>query len=142
VLEGFAEVPDHRDEPPVLKVSGAIPLPHPNLTWRLTAIEDPTNVLFLSGGKRRCRYETEITLTQHVTADSLNETLRQTKAARGLKTRTTRVKSGEQTLYDVARRYYGDPSRASDIARANFKGGRQLALGSLLTVGRSLRMPA
>jgi hypothetical protein len=23
VLEGFAEVPDHRDEPPVLKVSGA-----------------------------------------------------------------------------------------------------------------------
>jgi hypothetical protein len=75
------------------------------------------------GRQRRCRYETEITLTQHVTANSLNETLRQTKAARGLKTRTTRVKAGEETLYDVARRYYGDPSRASDIARANFKNG-------------------
>jgi hypothetical protein len=82
-------------------------------------------------------------LTQHVTANSLNETLRQTKAARGLKTRTTRVKAGEETLYDVARRYYGDPSRASDIARGELQaGGRPLALGALLKTGTQLRMPA
>lgn len=141
-LEGFAEVADHQTEPPVLVVSGAVPLPHPNLKWRLTAISDPEEQIYLPEGKVRCRYATDLTLTQHAVASSLEETLRQTKASRGLRTKTTRVKPGEETVTDVARRYYGDPSRASDIARANFKNGRPLALGDLLKVGTQLRMPA
>jgi nucleoid-associated protein YgaU len=52
------------------------------------------------------------------------------------------VRPNEPDLYDVARRYYGDPSRASDIARANFKGGNPLSLGARLTAGTQLRMPA
>jgi hypothetical protein len=99
-------------------------------------------VLFLPGGKSRCRYATQVTLTQHVIATSLAESLKQTKASKGLRTRTTRVRPNEADLYAVARRYYGDPSRAGDIARANFKGGNPLSLGARLTAGTQLRMPA
>lgn len=141
-LESFAEVPDGQQEPPVLAVDGAIPKPHPNLKWRLTLIDDPADVLFLPGGKSRCRYSTTLTLTQHVTPDTLTETLKQTKSSSGLQTRTTRVQPGETTLYDVARRYYHNPARASEIAQANFKNGRPLSLGSKLTAGTQLRMPA
>lgn len=135
-LEGFAEVPEGQAEPPVLTVTGAIPRPHPNIKWRLTSIEDPSEVQHLTGGKERCRYVTAITLTQHVAGDVLNENLKGSKAQKGLRTRTTRVQSNEDDLYAVARRYYGDPSRATDIARANF-----LYLGSRLTAGKALRMP-
>lgn len=142
ILEGFAEVPDGQEQPPTLTVDGAIPKPHPNLKWRLTAIEDPAEQLYLPGGRSRCRYATTVTLTQNVTAQVLAESLRETKASKGLRTRTTRVRSTEPDLFAVARRYYGDPSRASDIARANFKGGHPLALGARLTPGTQLRMPA
>jgi hypothetical protein len=142
ILEGFAEVPGGQQEPPILVVEGAIPKPHPSLKWRLTAIEDPTDVLFLPGGKSRCRYTTQVTLTQHVIATSLVESLTQTKATKGLQAKTTSVRPNEVTLTDVARRYYNDPSRASDIARANFKNGNPLMLGARLTPGTQLRMPA
>lgn len=141
-LEGFAEVPDGQEQPPILTVSGAIPRPHPNLKWRLTQIDDPSEQIYLPGGKSRCRYVTGLTLTQHAVATSLAETLRETKASKGLRTRTTRVRSNEADLFAVARRYYGDPSRASDIARANFSGGHPLTLGGRLTAGTQLRMPA
>lgn len=140
-LESFAEVPSGAQTPPILTVSGAVPSPHPHLKWCLTQIGDPDELLFLRGGKERCRYATTITLTQHVNPADLEESLHATKASRGIRTRTTRVRPGED-LFAVARRFYGDPSRASDVARANFSNGQPLRLGQTLPTGKLLRMPS
>lgn len=142
LLESFAEVPSGRQQPPALTVEGATPRPHPHLKWCLTDIADPTDVLFVPGGKHRCRYATTLTLTQHVDSAELDETLRATGASRGLRTRTTKVRPGENDLFTVARRVYGNPGRASDIAQANFSNGAHLRLGMRLRVGQTLRIPA
>lgn len=141
-LQAFAEVHGDRTEPPVLETVGAIPKPQPNIKWQLTAIEDPFEQDYMSDGKRRSRYATRITLTQASEASKLNESLKATKRAKGLKTRTTKVRPGESDLYAVARRYYGDPSRASDISRANPGKSGPLPLGTKLKAGTTLRMPS
>jgi hypothetical protein len=140
-LESFAEVAPGAQTPPTLTLSGQVPLPHPHLKWCLTNIADPDELLFLTGGKQRCRYATTLTFTQHVDANELEQSLHATKASKGIRTRYTRVKAGED-LFAVARRFYGDPSRASDVARANFQGGKPLRMGQILTVGLRLRMPS
>lgn len=137
-LEAFGETGGN-PEPPVVIADGTIPLPHPNLKWRITDFGTPTVWTLPSG--ERCRYVTTLTLTQNVKAAALEESLHQTSASKGIKTRTTKVRPGED-LYAVARRFYGDPSRASDIARSNFQGGRPLRLGQTLKAGMTLRMPS
>lgn len=140
-LESFAEVWGGRPAPPVLTVEGAIPNAHPRLKWCLSDIADPDELLFLPGGQQRSRYVATLTFTQHVDANELEENLRATRAARGIRTRTTRVREGED-LYAVARRFYRNPARASDIAQANFQNGRPLRLGQKLKAGTLLRMPS
>lgn len=133
-LEALGEVQPGRFEPPIVTVDGAVPKPHPNLTWRITDFGDP-EIEYLGSGDR-CRYVTTLVLTQNVTDRVLIESLKATSKSKGLKTRETTVRAGEDSLYDVARRYYKDPSRASDIARAN-----NLHLGKKLSKGLTLRMP-
>lgn len=136
VLEGFAEVQGGRSEPATVIVSGAVPLPHPNLEWRVTAIDDPSDLLFLPGGTQRCRYSTTVTLTQRATNADASKSIRQNSGSKVVNVRTTTVRSTEHTLMDVARRYYRDASRATDIARANL-----IQLGDRLHQGQKLRMP-
>ena len=134
-LESLGEVAPGKDEPPIVRVLGAVPKPHPNLRWRVLNFSEPTDLLFLSSGKR-CRYVTTVHLIQHVTDQQLVESLKPSKAARGISTRTHTVKAGEDDLYDVARNVYGNPMRASDIATAN-----RLRLGARLKVNQRLRLP-
>lgn len=136
ILEGFAEAQGGQPEPAILKVAGAIPLPHPNLLWRLTAIDDPSEQLFLPGGQERCRYVTVITLTQHVTGADVSKSIQQNSGSKAIQVKTATVQANENSLFDLARRYYHDTSRATDIARANL-----IQLGDRLKQGQKLRMP-
>lgn len=133
-LEGLAEVQAGRSEPPIVTLDGAVPKPHPNLKWVISGFDAPT-VDFLASGER-CRYETTVHLIQRVTDRVLVESLRATSQSKGVKVRTITVRAGEDWLFDVARRAYKDPSRASDIARAN-----SLHLGKKLRAGLVLRLP-
>lgn len=135
ILEGFAEVPAGRAEPPAVTIDGAVPRPHPHIKWQISGFDTPT-VDFLEGGKERCRYETTVHLVQKVTDRVLIESLRATSKSKGVKPRTITVRAGEDWLFEVARRAYKDPSRAGDIATAN-----SLHLGKKLTPGTVLRLP-
>jgi hypothetical protein len=134
-LEGFGEVHAGRTEPPIVTVDGAVPKPHPGLTWRVVDFGDP-EIDYLDGGTQRCRYFTTVSLVQRVTDRVLVESLKVTSKSKGLKSRTITVRAGEDWLFDVARRAYKDPSRASDIARAN-----GLHLGKKLSAGTIVRLP-
>jgi hypothetical protein len=136
-LEHFAEVHAGRSEPPIVTLDGAVPKPHPHLTWRVTNIADP-EVDYVQGsdGAQRCRYFTTVSLVQRVTDRVLVESLKATSKSKGVKSRTITVRAGEEWLFEVARRAYGDPSRAADIATAN-----NLHLGKKLRAGTELRLP-
>lgn len=141
-LQGFAEVHGAQTEPPALVLEGAVPRPQPNIKWQLTDIAEPFEQDYTSTGKNRTRYATKLTFTQQAEADKLNATLRATKKSQKIRTRKTKVRAGERDLYAVARRYYGDPSRASDISRANPTKSGPLPLGTTLKPGTTLKMPS
>lgn len=139
-LESLAEVHGGHDEPPVVKIEGPIPKAHPHLTWWLSEFAEPERIMHLPDGAR-CRYATTITLTQRVSDKLLAQSLRKRKKGKGIANRTHVVTAGEDTLFDIAKHAYGDPSRASDIARANVIKGRPLRLAQRLPVGLRLRLP-
>lgn len=141
-LESLAERTGPDQEPPIVRVVG----PHPYLTlkstvrWRVSSItwdEDSPGTIYLPGGSARSRASATVDLIQHVTDKQLTESVRRGKRAHGIANRSTTARAGEY-LEDVSRREYGDPSRASDIARAN----PGLRLGSKLKVGQRVRLPA
>lgn len=133
-LEALGEVQPGRTEPPIIDLDGAVPKPHPNIRWRIVSFGDPT-VEYLPSGDR-CRYITTVSLIQRVTDRVLQERVKATSGSKGLKARSTTVRAGEDSLYDLARRIYKDPSRAADLATAN-----NLHLGKKLSPGLVLRYP-
>jgi LysM domain len=144
-LESLAErkpIGGGRLEPPVVKVLGP-GIRHQRLKWRITAIDEETErAKYTAGGKDCTLYVATVRLVQHVVDRVLAESLRAVSPAnreRGIRNRTITVKAGETSLYDVAKRVYGDPQKAADIANAN--PGRSLRLGSRLKPGMRLRVP-
>lgn len=135
-LEQMAERAPGSLEPPVVRVVGA-GVPHSGLKWRVQLPDDVDRVQTNPGNGQRVRVWLTVTLIQHVTDTLLAETVRRGKAAKGLTKNRTTVRTGESTLYDVARRVYGDPFRAGDIAAAN----PGIRLGQRLRPGRTLRLP-
>lgn len=139
-LESLAERSAPNGEPPVVRAIGPIPYGTEKSTvrWRVSAIEEiEERTIYLPGGLERCRFVCNVTLIQHVTDRQLAESIRRGKRAQGVTNRKTKAKAGEY-LTDVSRRIYGDPSRASDIARAN----PGLRLGQRLKAGQTVRLPA
>ena len=125
-------------EPPVVVVEGPVPAPANvrNPRWRIEAFSDPVEPPLFNQAGECVRIALDVTLTEYVVDTLLTESLDR-RGGRGLTSRATRVRAGEGTLYDVARRAYGgDGSRAADIARAN-----NLRLGVRLKPGQRLRLP-
>lgn len=137
-LERLAERSGPNLEPPVVKVLGN-GVPHTSLRWRVQSLDEIEDRTRYTTTGDRWRFCVTVTLIQRVTDQVLAESLKAVlpaKRSRGVVNRSTRVKAGEDSVYDVARRVYGDPSRASDIARAN----PGIRLGSKLRVGLRLRL--
>lgn len=126
-------------EPPVVKVLGNGVL-HPEYNWRVVAAEeDIGRRLYLPDGDRRL-YVAVVSLRQQVTERVLAESIRAFRRkgrGPGIRNRTTTVRHGETSLYNVAKRVYRDPSKAADIATAN----PPKTLGGRLKVGERLRLP-
>lgn len=139
LLERLVQRTASNDEPPIVKVRGNGVL-HQGFNWRVASIdEDTARTRYLPNGDRML-FACTVNLIQQVDERVLAESLaafRRRGQGPGIRTRTTKVRQGESSLYDVARRVYRDPSRASDIARAN--PGRRL--GERLKVGWTLRLP-
>lgn len=135
LLERLAERQKPTLVPPIVRVRG--PVPHKGLRWWVSAINvDDEQTLWTDTGDARTRIIVDVELTSYHAPDTLDEDLGPLKSQKGIATRTTRVREGESDLYAVARRVYHDPSRASDIARAN-----HIPLGTRLKTGRPLRIP-
>jgi hypothetical protein len=137
-LKTFLQRTASNGEPPVVKVSGSGIL-HPELNWRITALDPQTDrSLFLDSGDR-CLFVCGLTLTQQIQDRLLTESIAAFKKrgqGKGIRVRTTRVRAGENSLYDVAKRVFHDPSAAREIAVAN-----NLTLARRLRVGQRLRLP-
>lgn len=134
-LKRFLQRTASNGEPPVVKVAG-MGILHPEFNWRVTSVEpDTARSLFLDNGDRHL-FVCTVTLTQQIQDRLLTETIRRGKKARGISHRTVRVRDGERTLYDVARRVFHDPSAAREIAVAN-----NLPLSRRLHKGQRLRLP-
>lgn len=131
-LEQLAERTNDTAEPPVLKVQG-IGVQHAGRNWRLTLPDDPADVQYNLAGDPS-RLAITVTLVEHTTDKLLAQTLTGGPGVRG--TRLVRTRAGD-TLYDLARRYYGDPSRASDIQKAN----PWARFGQVFRAGRKLYIP-
>jgi hypothetical protein len=131
-----------RFEPPIVRVAGQ-GIPRTYLRWRVEEIvEDTDRSLYRThdaGEKdQRHLYVCTVRLVQRVADDPIPESRAVRGRGRGITNRRTTVQTGETSFYDVARRVYGDPSRAADIARANPGVGW---LGSRLRKGTELRLP-
>lgn len=138
-LETLAERSAPNGEPPVVRAIGPIPYGTEKTTvrWRVASIEEITDrTIYLPGGLERCRFACTVTLIQHVTDKQLAESIRRGKRAAGLRSRKVRAREGDY-LTDIARREFGDPGRAGDIARAN----PGLRIGQRLKAGQTVRLP-
>jgi hypothetical protein len=141
LLERLAERPAGATEPPLVEVDG--PVPHRTLQWRIAGLEEIPERTEWNRAGDRTRLAVDVTLVQNVTDRLLTESLGRDRAkTKGIANRRTTVRTGEDSLYDVARRVYGDPSRAGDIARANSVRGVPLRLGMRLKPGYGLRLPS
>lgn len=133
-LESLAEPVKSTGEPPLVRILGPA-LRHQGLKWRVTAIdEDKDRARHGEGGDPQILYVATVTLTQHVRNEVL---ILDGKSAEGLRNRKTSVRKGETSFYDVAKRVYGERSRAKDIVRAN----PGMRLGQKLKAGDDLRLP-
>jgi phage tail protein X len=132
-LERLAQRASDTHEPPVIKVAGA-GIPHTDLNWRVQSIEPNLDQTRYLGDGRRERFACVLHLIENVVDRQLAQTITGGKGIRGR--RTVRARKGE-TLYDVARRIYGDPSRASDLQKAN----PALRFGQALKAGQKIRVP-
>lgn len=134
-LEELARRHPPSNEPPIVKCQG-IGIKHDERQWRVTFEDEPERTIYDLAGNR-IRMWVTVTLVEHLTERLLAETLTGGKAAAGTRTsRHTTTRAGDD-LYAISRRVYGDPSRASDIARAN-PGTR---LGQRFRQGVTLRLP-
>jgi hypothetical protein len=126
-------------EPPIVKAAGHGVL-HPEYNWRVVGL-DPVDdrILFFTGQNDRRLYVANVILRQQVAENVLTESIsksRRRDAGAGLRNRTVTVREGERTLYQVAKRYFRDPSAAREIAVAN-----GITLSTRLKAGRKLRLP-
>jgi phage tail protein X len=132
-LERLAQRAGDTHEPPVISVSGA-GIPHTELNWRLQPIEEnPALTRYKNDGSRE-RFGCTLHLIEAVVDLVLAETIRGGQGLRGR--RTVRARQGE-TLYDIARRVYGDPGRASDLQKAN----PWARFGQVFAAGTKIRVP-
>lgn len=139
-LEMFLRPVAANDEPPIVKVKGE-GVHHPGLGWRMLDLdEEISRRRYVTRSGERKVYVAAVTLVQHVADRELAESLGRLNRrgrGKGISNRTVKVRQGEDSFYDISRRVYdGDPSRATDIARAN---GRRI--GARLRAGTSLRIP-
>jgi hypothetical protein len=131
-------------QPPLVKVQGAgVPQLNPKVEWwRVTDIAElDERILYTGDGERRL-YVANVTLQERVVDQQLAESLTAVSPVgrpTGIRNRTITVRTGEDTLYDVARRVFGNPQKAADIANAN--PALRLRLGSRLRPGQKLRVP-
>lgn len=138
-LESLAERTGPNDEPPIVRVVGAIPYATEKSTvrWRIASLEEDVQFTEWSpGGGFRTRMAYTVSLIQHHADKQLQESIRRGKRAKGIANRTTKARAGEYPS-DVSRRVFGDPSRASDIVRAN----PNMRLGQKLKAGQTVRLP-
>jgi hypothetical protein len=130
-LETLA-MPVGSGSPPLVRAFGAS-VRHQGLWWRVTRIvENTERAIYINDDQ--VVYVATVTLTQHVKDQLLNFA---GANAQGFRNRTTHVREGEDSLYDVAKRVYKDRGKAKDIARAN----PGLRLGQKLKRGTKLRLP-
>jgi hypothetical protein len=127
-LERLTERPEGRDAPPEVTVAG--PVPHRTLRWRITNLDEDTSRTKTDAAGARTLFVVTVTLEQRVT-DTKSKGI-------GI---TTTVKSGEDSLYDVAQRYYHDSSFAIAISKANPVRGNPMPLGARLHTGQTLKLP-
>lgn len=140
-----------RFEPPIVHVQGRglrgtgdRSARRPGKKWRIAELtEDLARTRFQRDGDRYF-YVATVRLVEHSVDEVLTERLKALRPADkrdiGITRRTTTVREGETSVYDVARRVYHDPSRAAQIARAN--PGTIRWLGQRLKPGTKLRLPA
>jgi hypothetical protein len=130
-LESLA-MPVGNGPPPLVRAFGAS-VRHQGLWWRITQIvENTERAIYINDDQ--VVYVATVTLTQHVKDQLLNFA---GANAQGFRNRTTTVRDGEDSLYDVAKRVYKDRGKAKDIARAN----PGVRLGQKLKRGTKLRLP-
>lgn len=141
-LERMMERPEGRDAPPEVRVDG--PIPHESLTWWLTSIvEDKPRTVYepRSGGRLHAvTFVSTLTLIQRVTDTAGVASVNAAAKSKGIGT-TTKVRKGEDDLYDVAQRFYRNSSFALAISKANPVKGNPMPLGTRLRAGQTLRMP-
>jgi hypothetical protein len=137
-LERLTERPEGRDAPPEVTVAG--PVPHRTLRWRITNLDEDTSRTKTDAAGARTLFVVTVTLEQRVTDTILDASLKPTKKSKGIGITTT-VKSGEDSLYDVAQRYYHDSSFAIAISKANPVRGNPMPLGARLRTGQTLKLP-
>lgn len=134
-LERLLERSKSTLEPPVVTVEGK-GVSHTGLKWRVeSAVEDTDHTMYLPDGRRSRAYFT-VNLIQHVADRLLTESIKGGRRASGIRNRHRTIRAGED-LHAFSRRIFGDPSRASDIARAN----PGVRLGQRFKHARSLRLP-
>lgn len=117
VLESLAQVPDGKNEPPILQVDGGGAVPHdvhsaPKAFWVLNDIQY-TEQLWNDNG-RRSRAVATLTLLEYE-PDVIAQT---GKKASGAKKKVYIVKAGD-TLQSIAAHQLHDRKRWRDIARLN-----------------------
>lgn len=133
LLEDLMERHSADGEPPVIRVEGQ-GVPHTGLKWRVQDVEENEALTRYLPDGRRERFAFTLHLIEHVTDRQLARSIVGGKGLRAV--RTTRTRQGE-TLYDIARRAYGDPSRASDLQKAN----PQTRFGQVFRAGVKLKLP-
>jgi hypothetical protein len=140
LLERLAAIPAGGRQPRIIRITGNVR--RPDLRWVIQGpiawatgpgwdelITDP-----VSG--ERYRQAGTVTLLAYK-ADELLNGAGEPKDKQGRRLHTTRVRKGEKTLRDVAKRVYGTRNRARDLARLN-----DLPLSKHLKPNQLLLLPA
>lgn len=137
LLEAWMTAPGGAAEPPPLQIIG--PVPHPEIQWVLTDIDDSGLVERRSDG-RRCRQELSLSFLQYLASDFVVQTpppaqAAQQRAETGAapsEQRTYTVKKGD-TLWAISARELGNGNKWQSIASLNdVRDPRKLKIGQVL----------
>jgi hypothetical protein len=135
LLERLATVPDGRDEPPVIRIVGAVR--RTDLSWVISGIQWTNDLPVICDPYSGDRYRqaATVTLLQHVNDELLVES---NNGRPGKAAKTERVREGERTLEDFCKRVYGTRSmeKVRAVAKAN-----HLSVNAKLKPGQTLKLP-
>jgi hypothetical protein len=139
LLERLAVVPDGATQPPIVRVTGNVRRPDLRYVIQGPIVwSDVAPAEFLADPTTGERYRQVGTVTLlEFQADELLNGDGEPKDAKGRRVKTTKVRRGEHTLRDVAKRVYGTRTRARDLARLN-----DLPLSGRLKTNQRLLLPA